>query len=453
MDDCILWQKSRRGKKKHRETDNASQGELHERLTAMQEQINAMEHTTNKSLRKQINSLQTKIKELKESFKSFQDDVANQLRALVEAWQELKDSPVRDLEKCLEDGEKVPAAGYWMKNADKVEMMHMGQGIWLPKKEYDDAARSPSEAAFVKNIAISICGAEVKDHTVTGRTAPRTKITKEAIPSNKMLAIRAPSNDYEFIKVEKSGEKQNVAVITLNRPKALNALCNKLMTELNTAIEKFSNDASVGAIVLTGSEKAFAAGADIKEMMNNTFANNITQGFLENWDSVAKCRKPIIAAVNGYALGGGCEVAMMCDIIYAGDKAKFGQPEINLGTIPGAGGTQRLTRAIGKSKAMEMILTGNPITAEEAEKSGLVSKIFPADKLVSEAIKTGEKIAAQSQIAVALAKEAVSKAYETTLNEGLHYEKRIFQATFATVDQKEGMAAFIEKRPPKFTNK
>ncbi|XP_011302951.1 probable enoyl-CoA hydratase, mitochondrial [Fopius arisanus] len=262
-----------------------------------------------------------------------------------------------------------------------------------------------------------------------------------------------PSNDYEFIKVETTGEKQNVALITLNRPKALNALCNKLMLELDTAINKLDNDSNIGAIVLTGSEKAFAAGADIKEMMGNTFANNVTKKFLEQWNSVANSRKPIIAAVNGYALGGGCEVAMMCDIIYAGDNAKFGQPEINLGTIPGAGGTQRLPRVIGKSKAMEMVLTGDQITAEEAERSGLVSKIFPADKLVSEAIKTAEKIASKSQVAIALAKDAVNAAYESTLNEGLHYEKRTFHATFATDDQKEGMAAFSEKRSPKFTNK
>ncbi|XP_063986019.1 probable enoyl-CoA hydratase, mitochondrial [Diachasmimorpha longicaudata] len=262
-----------------------------------------------------------------------------------------------------------------------------------------------------------------------------------------------PSSDYEFLKVQKSGEKQNVGLITLNRPKALNALCDKLGKELGIAIDNFNNDASIGAIVLTGSEKSFAAGADIKEMMNNTFAENIKRAFLENWDRVGNSRKPIIAAVNGYALGGGCEVAMMCDIIYAGDKAIFAQPEINIGTIPGAGGTQRLTRAIGKSKAMEMVLTGCQMTAEQAEKSGLVSKVFPADKVLSEAIKTAEKIASQSQVIVLMAKESVNKAYETTLKEGLVYEKRMFQATFATDDQKEGMTAFMEKRSPKFTNK
>ncbi|XP_074097351.1 enoyl-CoA hydratase, short chain 1 [Cotesia typhae] len=259
-------------------------------------------------------------------------------------------------------------------------------------------------------------------------------------------------NKYEFIKAEKAGEKQNVGLVTLNRPKALNALCQQLITELNDAMEKFDLDESIGALVLTGSEKAFAAGADIKEMASNTFAGNLKGSFLQNWSDISKIRKPIIAAVNGYALGGGCEIAMMCDIIYAGDKAKFGQPEIIIGTIPGSGGTQRLTKAIGKSKAMEMVLTGNQITAQEAEKFGLVSKIFPADQLINEAVKLGEKIAANSQLSVALAKEAVNKAFELSLQEGLNFERRMFQATFALDDQKEGMSAFIEKRPPKFKN-
>lgn len=261
------------------------------------------------------------------------------------------------------------------------------------------------------------------------------------------------TGNYEFVKTEKMGEKKNVGLITLNRPKALNALCDKLMIELSSAIKTFDNDDSVGAIVVTGNERAFAAGADIKEMANNNYSDNLRKSFLQHWDHVGRARKPIIAAVNGYALGGGCEIAMMCDIIYAGDKAKFGQPEISIGTIPGAGGTQRLTRAIGKSKAMEIILTGTPITAQEAEKSGLVSKIFPAEELVNEAIKLGEKISSHSQLTVAIAKESVNKAFEMTLNEGLHFEKRMFQSTFATADQKEGMAAFIDKRSPKFTNK
>lgn len=259
-------------------------------------------------------------------------------------------------------------------------------------------------------------------------------------------------SNYEYIKVETVGEKKNVGLITLNRPKALNALCDKLMTEVNDAVSKFDQNENVGAIVLTGSEKAFAAGADIKEMQNNTYAKCISGNFLSSWDGVSRAIKPVIAAVNGYALGGGCELAMMCDIIYAGDKAKFGQPEIAIGTIPGAGGTQRLTRVIGKSKAMEMVLTGNQITAEEAEKSGLVSKVVPASELVAQAIKLGEKIASHSQLTVAMAKESVNTAYETTLKEGLHFEKRMFHGTFATTDRKEGMTAFIEKRPPKFTN-
>ncbi|XP_014235067.1 probable enoyl-CoA hydratase, mitochondrial [Trichogramma pretiosum] len=257
---------------------------------------------------------------------------------------------------------------------------------------------------------------------------------------------------YEFIKVEKTGAKSNVALITLNRPKALNALCAKLMHEMNDAIKALDQDGSVGAVVITGNEKAFAAGADIKEMAGNSYSDNVKGHFLEHWNGVAAARKPTIAAVNGYALGGGCELAMMCDIIYAGDKAKFGQPEIAIGTIPGAGGTQRLTRAVGKSKAMEIVLTGNQFTAQEAERSGLVSKVVPADQLVQEAVKLAEKIASHSQVSVAMAKDSVNKAYETTLQQGLDYEKRLFWATFATSDQKEGMKAFVEKRPPNFKN-
>jgi len=260
------------------------------------------------------------------------------------------------------------------------------------------------------------------------------------------------SANYEYIKVDKVGAKNNVGIITLNRPKALNALCHGLMLEVNEALQKFDNDKSIGAIILTGSEKAFAAGADIKEMQNNNYADCIMNNFLVGWDTVARTRKPVIAAVNGYALGGGCEVAMMCDIIYAGEKAKFGQPEILIGTIPGAGGTQRLPRFVGKSKAMEMVLTGNQITAAEAEKMGLVAKVFPPEQLVAEAVKLGEKIASNSGLAVALAKESVNRAYETTLAEGLHFEERTFHGTFATKDQKEGMKAFVEKRPPHFTN-
>lgn len=238
---------------------------------------------------------------------------------------------------------------------------------------------------------------------------------------------------YEFIKTDVQGASKNVAVITLNRPKALNALCNGLMTEINVALDGFEKDGAISAVVITGSEKAFAAGADIKEMQNNTYAKCITGNFLNDWARISKCQKPIIAAVNGYALGGGCELAMMCDIIYAGEKAKFGQPEIAIGTIPGAGGTQRLTRVIGKSKAMEICLTGNMIDAVEAERMGLVSKVFPADKLVEEAVKLGEKIGSHSPLIVQLCKEAVNTAYETTLQEGLKFEKRTFHATFSTV--------------------
>lgn len=254
----------------------------------------------------------------------------------------------------------------------------------------------------------------------------------------------------EFIKSEVTGIKKSIGVITLNRPKALNALCNGLMKELSEELTNFEKDATISTVIITGSEKAFAAGADIKEMQNNTYAKCILGNFLNDWTQVAKCQKPIIAAVNGYALGGGCELAMMCDIIYAGDKAKFGQPEIALGTIPGAGGTQRLTRVVGKSKAMEICLTGNMISAQEAEKMGLVSKVVPADQLLTEAIALAEKISTHSPLIVQLCKEAVNTAYETTLNEGLKYERRTFHATFSTKDRKEGMTAFAEKRPANF---
>ncbi|XP_014243079.1 probable enoyl-CoA hydratase, mitochondrial isoform X2 [Cimex lectularius] len=258
---------------------------------------------------------------------------------------------------------------------------------------------------------------------------------------------------YEYIKTEKTGEKQNVALITLNRPKALNALCDALVTELSSAVDCYDKDDSVGAIVLTGSEKAFAAGADIKEMLNKSFAENTKFALLEHWSNITKCKKPVIAAVNGFALGGGCELAMMCDIIYAGETAKFGQPEIIIGTCPGAGGSQRIARSCGKSKAMEICLTGNQFTAQEAEKMGLVSKVFPNDKLVEEAVKLGEKIASHSPLIVQMCKEAVNIAFETTLQEGLRFEKRTFYATFATEDRKEGMTAFVEKRKPNFQNK
>lgn len=262
----------------------------------------------------------------------------------------------------------------------------------------------------------------------------------------------ASAVNYEFLKVEKKGEKQNVGLITLNRKKALNALCAGLMDEMASALDSLENDREIGVIVLTGSEKAFAAGADIKEMQDKNFPDCFTGNFLSKWDRLARTTKPVIAAVNGYALGGGCELAMMCDIIYAGDKAKFGQPEINIGTIPGAGGTQRLTRAIGKSRTMEIVLTGNQFTAQDAEKWGLVSKVFPADQVVDEAVKLGEKICTNSKLIVAICKESVNNAFETTLEQGLKTEKRYFHSTFATNDRKEGMTAFSEKRKPNFTD-
>ena len=241
-------------------------------------------------------------------------------------------------------------------------------------------------------------------------------------------------------------------LIRLNRPKALNALNSALIGELNEALDAFNADNDIGCIVVTGNEKAFAAGADIKEMQSKTFLDAYLGDFLGKWDYLASQRKPVIAAVAGYALGGGCELAMMCDFILAGDSAMFGQPEIKLGTIPGAGGSQRLTRYVGKSKAMEMILTGRMMDAAEAERSGLVSRIIPADELVDEALETANKIAKLGKPSVMMAKEAVNRAYETTQAEGIRFERRVFHSLFATGDQKEGMQAFIEKRPAVFTD-
>jgi len=256
---------------------------------------------------------------------------------------------------------------------------------------------------------------------------------------------------YENILVEVRG---NVGLITLNRPKALNALSEGLVRDVGAALDAWETDTNVRCIVITGSEKAFAAGADIKEMTGFSYMDAYLKNFItEGWERVTKCRKPVIAAVAGYALGGGCELAMMCDFIIAADNAKFGQPEINLGTIPGAGGTQRLTRFVGKSKAMEMILTGRNMDAAEAERAGLVSRIVPAAELIEDAVKTAQKIADLSLPITMMAKEAVNRAYETTLAEGVHFERRIFHATFATQDQKEGMAAFVEKRKPQFSHK
>jgi len=244
-----------------------------------------------------------------------------------------------------------------------------------------------------------------------------------------------------------------VGLIRLNRPQALNALNAALIEDLNAALEGFTSDAAIGAIVITGSEKAFAAGADIREMQHKGFADVFLEDFISRWENVTRARKPVIAAVAGFALGGGCELAMMCDFILAADTAKFGQPEIKLGVIPGSGGTQRLTRFVGKSKAMEMVLTGRMMDAAEAERSGLVSRIVPAASLLEEALKTAAAIAALSAPAVYAAKESVNRAYETTLAEGVRFERRVFHSLFATEDQKEGMRAFAEKRPASFKNR
>jgi enoyl-CoA hydratase len=255
---------------------------------------------------------------------------------------------------------------------------------------------------------------------------------------------------YETILVETRGK---VGLITLNRPKALNALNTQVMREAIDAIAAFEADAGVGAIVITGSERAFAAGADIKEMQSKLYADAYLEDFFSGWDAAVRARKPIIAAVAGYALGGGCELAMMCDFIIAADNAKFGQPEITLGVIPGMGGSQRLTRFVGKAKAMDLCLTGRQMDAAEAERCGLVSRVVPLADLMSEAMKAAEKIASLSLPAVMMAKEAVNRAYETTLAEGLRFERRLFHSMFALDDQKEGMAAFVEKRAASFTNR
>ena len=256
---------------------------------------------------------------------------------------------------------------------------------------------------------------------------------------------------YECILTETDGA---VAIVTLNRPQALNAFNRQLMDEVTEAVKKFEADDAVGCIVLTGSEKAFAAGADIKEMMSKAYIDVFKEDFITaNWEEVSRTRKPVIAAVAGYALGGGCELALMCDFIIAGDNAKFGQPEITIGAMPGAGGTQRLARFIGKSKAMEMCLTGRMMDAEEAERCGLVSRIVPAGELRAEAIRVAKQIAGFSRPITMLTKESVNRAYETTLSEGVRFERRVFHSVFAFEDQKEGMAAFAEKRKPVFKNR
>jgi len=255
---------------------------------------------------------------------------------------------------------------------------------------------------------------------------------------------------YENIIVETRGR---VGIIRLNRPNALNALNRALIAELTQAVEAFEADANIGCMLITGSEKAFAAGADIKEMADKTFIDAFGSDFAGNWDRVSRARKPVVGAVAGFALGGGCELAMQCDIVIAADTAKFGQPEIKLGVIPGIGGTQRLTRAIGKAKAMDLVLTGRMMDAVEAERSGLVARVVPAASLMDEAMKTAEAIAALSLPSVMAAKEAVNAAHESSLAEGLRLERRLFHSLFATDDQKEGMKAFVEKRKPAWKQK
>ena len=256
---------------------------------------------------------------------------------------------------------------------------------------------------------------------------------------------------YKTILIEKN---EGVGVITLNRPEAMNALSEALMEEMSSALDDFEADPAIGCILVTGSEKAFAAGADIKEMQSKSYMDAYLGDFItRNWERVTTCRKPVIAAVAGYALGGGCELAMMCDFILCADNAKFGQPEITLGILPGAGGSQRLTRLVGKSKAMDMCLSGRMMDADEAERAGLVSRIVPAGELLDEAMKTAVKIAAMSRPAAMMVKESVNRSYETTLAEGVRFERRLFHSAFATEDQKEGMDAFADKRKPEWKNR
>jgi enoyl-CoA hydratase len=259
------------------------------------------------------------------------------------------------------------------------------------------------------------------------------------------------TTEYNNILVERRG---GVGLIRLNRPAALNALNAALVAELGAALDDFEGDPAIAAIVLTGSEKAFAAGADIREMAGKTYIEAYSEDFItRGWERLAQCRKPVVAAVGGVALGGGCEIAMMCDIVIAADTARFGQPEINLGTMPGAGGTQRLPRFIGKAKAMDLCLTGRMMDAAEAERAGLVSRIVPADRLLEEALAVGQRISELSQPIAMMVKESVNRAFETPLAEGVRFERRLFHSTFATEDQKEGMAAFIEKRKPAFRHR
>ncbi|MBI1186345.1 MAG: enoyl-CoA hydratase [Alphaproteobacteria bacterium] len=255
---------------------------------------------------------------------------------------------------------------------------------------------------------------------------------------------------YETILLERD---DSVAIIRLNRPQALNALNRQVLADITAALDELEADAAIRCILITGSEKAFAAGADIKEMADKSYADVMRENLFAGWDRLGQCRKPIIAAVGGYALGGGCELAMMCDMIFAADTAKFGQPEIKLGVMPGMGGTQRFTRAVGKAKAMDMCLTGRMMDAAEAERAGLVARVVPADKLMEEAIAAAKTIAGYGMPSIMACKEAINRAFEVPLSEGVLFERRTFHALFATEDQKEGMAAFIAKRPADFTHR
>lgn len=285
---------------------------------------------------------------------------------------------------------------------------------------------------------------------------PQSFSERDSVQKKRMVfvyrtVIKGKNMSYECILTETLG---NVGLIRLNRPQVLNALNDQLMSELGQAVLQFDRDDAIGAIVITGNEKAFAAGADIAAMANYSYMDVYKGQFItSNWETIQQCRKPVIAAVHGFALGGGCELAMMCDIIICADNAKFGQPEIKLGIIPGAGGTQRMTRAIGKAKAMDLCLSARMMDALEAEKSGLVSRVAPAERCLNEALETAALIASYSQPAVMMLKESINRAYESTLSEGLLFERRLFHSLFATEDQKEGMAAFLEKRKAQFQNK
>src|SRR5687767_6548707 len=284
------------------------------------------------------------------------------------------------------------------------------------------------------------------------RRCRRARCMRRSSPRSTASTPRSlPPMSYEFIIAERKGR---VGCITLNRPKQLNALNAKLMQEMAAALHEFDGDAGIGAILITGNEKAFAAGADIGAMKDYSYMDAYMSDYItRDWEHIRRIRKPVVAAVAGYALGGGCELAMMCDVIIAADSAKFGQPEIKLGVMPGAGGTQRLTRFIGKAKAMDLCLTGRMMDAAEAERSGLVSRVVPAADLLAEALKVAEVIASMSLPIAMMTKESVNRAYETTLAEGMRFERRVFQSMFATADRKEGMSAFLEKRPAKFQNR